>query len=131
MVDDDPDNLEILGHVILAQGATVQRAKDAREALEMLPGWEPDVLLLDIEMPEMDGYELLSLIRLHPALRNVPAVAVTGLAHATDKDRAFEAVFEAHLAKPFDSAAVIDLVVWLSSRPRPAGRFGDPNPASP
>ena len=83
--DNDPDNLEILEYVITAQGATVRRAQDAREALELPRGWKPDVLLLDIEMPKMDGYELLSLIRLDPALRNVPAVAVTGLAHPTDK----------------------------------------------
>jgi len=119
LVDDDPDNLEIVAYIVSSEGATVRTARDAREALDILSTWEPDVVLLDIEMPNMNGYDLLSAIRGRPDLHNVPAVAVTGLGYPSDKDRAFAAGFEAHMTKPFDGAALIDLVEWLASRPRP------------
>jgi CheY-like chemotaxis protein len=120
VADDDADNLEIVGFIISAEGATVRTARNAREALDLLPAWRPDVVLLDIEMPSMDGYELLTAIRRHAGLHHVPAVAVTALGGASDKDRAFVAGFEAHMTKPFDGAALIDLVEWLASRPRHA-----------
>ena len=76
------------------------------------------MVLLDIEMPDMDGYELLSAIRNHTDLHSVPAVAITGLGYPSDKDRAFAAGFEAHMTKPFDRAALTDLVEWLATGPR-------------
>jgi CheY-like chemotaxis protein len=94
VADDDPDNLELLGFVISAEGATVRTAGSAREALDLLREWKPDVVLLDIEMPVVNGYELLSAIRRHTGLHDVPAVAVTGLgspSDPSDKDRSFEA----------------------------------------
>src|SRR5580658_6585971 len=89
VADDDPDNLELLGFVISAEGATVRTASSGREALDLLPNWTPDVLLLDIEMPDMDGYQLLSAIRRHAGLHDVPAIAVTGLGYPSNKDRSF------------------------------------------
>lgn len=115
VADDDPDNLEMLAYIMSAEGATVRTASNAREAMELLPDWKPDVLLLDIEMPVTDGYELLSAIRNRADLRNVPAVAVTGLGYPSDKDRAFEAGFDAHMTKPFDGAALVELIEWLAA----------------
>jgi CheY-like chemotaxis protein len=122
VADDDPDNLEILAYIMSDEGANVRTARNAREALNLLPAWTPDVVLLDIEMPVVNGYDLLSAIRRHAGLHDVPAVAVTGLGYPSDKDRSFAAGFEAHVTKPFDGRALIDLVEWLASRdPRPAG----------
>ena len=59
LVDDDADNSELLALYVEAQGASVRTAESAREALEVLSSWKPDVMLLDISMPEMDGYDLL------------------------------------------------------------------------
>ena len=106
------------GFVISAEGATVRMASSGREALDLLREWKPDVVLLDIEMPVVNGYQLLSAIRRHPGLHDVPAVAVTGLGHPSDKDRSFAAGFEAHMTKPLHGPALIDLVEWLASRPR-------------
>ena len=115
-MDDDPDNLDALEHPIAEEGAVVRRAMSGREALALLPGWTPDVLLLDLSMPEMDGYDLLSAIRREPGLRAVPAVAVTGLGYPCDKDCAFSVGFAAHMTKPFDASALIDSVAWLTSK---------------
>lgn len=120
VADDDADNLELLAYLMSSEGAVVRTASSAREALDQLPSWTPDVILLDITMPDMDGYELLSVIRKRTDLHDVPAIAVTGLGRPSDKEQAFAAGFEAHMTKPFDEAALIDLVEWLASRPRPA-----------
>jgi CheY-like chemotaxis protein len=115
VADDDPDNLELLAYIMSAEGATVRTARSGREAMELLRDGKPDVLLLDIEMPVMDGYELLAAIRSRADLRNVPAVAVTGRGYPTDKERAFEAGFDAHMTKPFDGAALVELIEWLAA----------------
>ena len=117
--DDDPDSLELVADVMSDEGATVRTAQGAREALGILHEWKPDVLLLDISMPYMDGYELLSAIRSLTDSDNVPAVAVTGHAYQSDKDRALAVGFEAHLSKPFELTALIETVRRLASRPAP------------
>ena len=88
IVDDEVDIVELLEFVIAGAGATVRRATSAREALELLPSFKPDVMLLDIGMPDMDGYQLLSAIRSNPKLEKVPAVAVTGYGYQKDKEHA-------------------------------------------
>jgi CheY-like chemotaxis protein len=126
--DDDPDSLELVADVMSDEGATVRTAQDAREALGILHEWKPDVLLLDISMPYMDGYELLSAIRSLTDSHNVPAVAVTGRGYRSDKDRAFAVGFEAHLTRPFELTELIETVRRLASRPAPT--TGDPGTGS-
>ena len=116
IVDDDPDGLEALEYLISKEGAVVQKAKNAREALELLVTWTPDVLLLDIAMPEVDGYELLTTIRGIERLREVPAVAVTALAYERDKERSAEAGFAAHLSKPYEIDVLVDLIGSLVAK---------------
>jgi CheY-like chemotaxis protein len=113
MVDDDADGLSLLEFVFEQEGATVRKAGSAREALEILSSWTPDVMLLDIALPEMNGYELLKAIRRAPTMRNVPAVAVTAHAYERDKLRAIEAGFSVHVSKPFDSEALVYLIANL------------------
>lgn len=77
------DNVDVLDFVELfvsEAGATVRIAKRGREVLDLLPAWKPDVLVLDISLPDIDGYRLLSAARLLPGLHDVPAIAVTGYA---------------------------------------------------
>jgi CheY-like chemotaxis protein len=119
VVDDEADIVDLLELALTAAGGEVVRAMSAREALEILPACRPDVFLLDIAMPEMDGYQLLSAIRSDPALRRVPAVAVTGCAYDADKQRAFAEGFAVHVAKPFKPQVLIDLVRWVSAKKPP------------
>jgi CheY-like chemotaxis protein len=113
MVDDDPDGLALLEFVVEMAGATVRSATNARDALETLASFKPDVMLLDISLPEMDGYDLLKAIRRDPAMRDVPALAVTAHAYERDKQRATEAGFSLHVSKPFDAEALVFLVASL------------------
>jgi two-component system, OmpR family, response regulator len=119
-VDDDRDGLEILAYFIEEAGGDVRKANSAREAMEILFTWTPDVLLLDISMPDMDGYELLQRIRGVRRLQGVPAVALTALAFKRDEDRVAEAGYNAHLTKPYEVEDLIKLVERLASK-KPAG----------
>jgi CheY-like chemotaxis protein len=98
--------------VLTEAGATVALASSAAEALAMLDRRGMDVLLLDIAMPETDGYALLRRIRAHPseAVRSLPAVAVTALARGEDRDRAREAGFEDYVSKPVEVRALREAV---------------------
>jgi CheY-like chemotaxis protein len=116
IVDDDPDGLTLLEFVVDLAGATVRSASNARDALAVLASFKPDVMLLDISLPEMDGYDLLKAIRRDPAMREVPALAVTAHAYERDKQRAAEAGFSVHVSKPFDAEALVYLVATLSPK---------------
>jgi CheY-like chemotaxis protein len=124
MVDDDSDGLALLEFVVELAGATVRSATNARDALATLTSFKPDVMLLDISLPEMDGYDLLKAIRRDPAMRNVPALAVTAHAYERDKQRATEAGFSLHVSKPFDAEALVYLVAKL----KPKSRISDDPP---
>jgi CheY-like chemotaxis protein len=119
LVDDDRDSVDALEYLISQHGAIVKKAKNAREALDLLRTWTPDVLLLDIAMPEVDGYELLTTIRGIERLREVPAVAVTALAFDRDKERSAKAGFAAHVSKPYEIEALVDLIGTLAAKDLP------------
>jgi CheY-like chemotaxis protein len=119
VVDDDRDSVDALEYLISQQGAIVKKAKNAREALELLRTWTPDVLLLDIAMPEVDGYELLTTIRGIERLREVPAVAVTALAFERDRERSAQAGFAAHVSKPYEIEVLVDLIGTLAAKDLP------------
>jgi PAS domain S-box-containing protein len=104
VVDDEPDHLEMTKSILQIKGATVAAARDAADAVAAARQFRPDVMVLDIAMPQTDGYQLLQLLR--PAVdagrsRPVPAIALTGLASKSDATRAQSAGFHAHIAKPY------------------------------
>jgi CheY-like chemotaxis protein len=112
ITDDDPDGVELLAAVLRLQGAEVRTARCAAEALEHLDGtWQPDALLLDLGMPEVDGLSLLRTIRERPALQSVPAVAVTAYAFQRDAEKSAAAGFERHVTKPYEIDDLVQTVV--------------------
>ena len=118
VVDDDPSNLQMIAQLLRVHGASVMIAADAATALAIAPRWEPDLLVLDIGMPEKDGYQLLPELRarLGRDAGTLPAIAVTGFAATEDSARAFAAGFQAHVPKPFDMAGLCQLVGRLAPR---------------
>jgi CheY-like chemotaxis protein len=118
IVDDDADTMELVKRVLRGCGAQVTTAASGAEALTQLQQECPDVVLADIGMPEMDGYELIKLIRAldsYPA-RMVPAVAMTALARSEDRRRAMLAGFDLHLAKPIEPAELVAVIGRLARR---------------
>ena len=116
VVDDDASNLQMIAQLLRLHGASVMISSDSSSAIGIAQGWEPDALILDIAMPEKDGYQLLPELRaaLHRDERSLPAIAVTGFAAYEDSKRALAAGFQAHVAKPFDMTGLCQLVAQLA-----------------
>ena len=117
IVDDNRDAAESLSTLLNALGATVSVAYSGREALEALDVIDPDVLLLDIGMPGIDGYEVARRIRSTRAHAGVLIIALTGWGQAEDRARAARAGFDHHLVKPLDIDQLRSLVVEHAANP--------------
>jgi signal transduction histidine kinase/CheY-like chemotaxis protein len=116
-VDDQPDTLAVVDRVLTRAGAEVRIALSVSEALSVLRDWVPDCIISDIGMPGEDGYTFIRAVRaLAPPVRTVPAVALTAFARDSDRDLAAEAGFSDHLAKPVDTAALLQMVATLTHR---------------
>ena len=116
-VDDQPDTLAVVDRVLTRAGAEVRIALSVSEALSLLRDWVPDCIISDIGMPGEDGYTFIRAVRaLAPPLRTVPVVALTAFARDSDRDLATEAGFSGHLAKPVDTAALLEKVARLTRR---------------
>lgn len=113
-VDDDVDNLELIAEILQGEGANVTALSQADAALQILPELNPDVLVSDIGMQPIDGYELMRQIRSLEAgqSRNLPAIALTAYAREEDKIQVLAAGFQMYLSKPVDP---IDLVTTISN----------------
>ena len=126
VVDDEPDNNDVVAALLSSCGAEVRLAGSARQAIETLGGWKPDVLVTDIAMPDEDGYELLANIRSQQGERaETLAVALTAYASKEDRIRLLSAGFQAHVPKPVDPTELTAVVGNLGRAARrlraPAG----------
>ena len=119
VVDDDRDARELIARILTDCHATVRIEASAREAFEALRADQPDLLISDLGMPEVDGFELLSWVRGLGRDRGglTPAIALTAFARSEDRLRALEAGFNSHISKPVEPSELIAAVASLV-RPR-------------
>jgi len=117
VVDDDVRNIFALSSVLESHKMNVAYASNGKKALEALETSEPfDIVLMDVMMPEMDGYETIRAIRQNPKHRELPIIAVTAKALKDDRDRCITAGASDYLPKPVDSDQLIQLLkVWMRS----------------
>ena len=101
IVDDEPDNVAVARKVLEYGGAEVHTASNGVEGLKALETLKPSFILLDLSMPEMDGWEMLNRLRADESKPPVPVVALTAHAMAGDRERVMEAGFDGYIAKPF------------------------------
>jgi CheY-like chemotaxis protein len=120
-VDDDADALAMVRDILEAAGAAVTSAGSADAALAHLAVQRPDVLVTDLGMPFVDGFELIARLRQNPSARgrSVPAAALTAYARSDERARALQAGFQMHLSKPINPVELVEAVRTLSSTPRP------------
>ena len=113
VVDDVADVTEMLAVVLSHAGYSVVTAASAPAALKAARERQFDVIISDIGMPEMNGYQLAREMRTLPGYETVPMVAVTGYSMFDDKERSTKAGFNAHMTKPIDPRALLDLIEQL------------------
>jgi len=118
VVDDDSDSRDIIAIILGQANAEVRSAGDALQALKLMDEWEPDVLLSDIAMPQIDGYELIRRVRARPPQSggNIAAAALTAYARREDRLRILSAGFHMHIPKPVEPAELITVVANIAGR---------------
>ena len=138
VVDDDKESRELFTAILETSGATAMVAESAAEALEHVRRMPPDVLVSDIEMPEVEGYALVrqALALTHERGHRLGTIAVTAYARGGDEARSLEAGFHRHLQKPLEPAALVAAVAAVcqdnqkreGSDPIRKWKGSDPNP---
>ena len=118
VVEDDEDSKELLAEVLRDHGARVTAVDSGNRALSALDRATPDIIISDIGMPGMDGYELIRRVRERPDDDGgrVPAIALTAYVRAQDRSRAFLAGYQAHVPKPLDIGKLLGIILRLTDR---------------
>jgi len=101
-VEDNPDNRMLVRRILLSEDYGLLEATNAAEALELLKTAKPDLILMDINMPDMDGYTLTAKIKTTPGLEHIPVLALTANVMRGDKEKTLEAGCDGYIQKPID-----------------------------
>ena len=122
IVDDNFTNLKLVEYVLDRRGYRVLTAADAEEALRLLGRHQPDLILMDLQLPGVDGFELTHRLKSDPATRDIVVVAITSYAMKGDRERALAVGCDGYIAKPIDTRALPGLVQsFLDGARGPAG----------
>jgi len=100
VIEDNPANLELMTYLLRAFGHTVLTAEDGAEGLEVVRCEKLDLIVCDVHLPRVDGYEVARQLKRDPLLRRIPLVAVTALAMVGDRDKLLSAGFDGYIDKP-------------------------------
>ena len=115
-VEDNPENRLLIQRVLGSEGFIVHEADGAAKALEALRNLWPDLILMDINLPEMDGYTLTANIRALPNMSSVPIVAITANVLKGDRERSLEAGCDGYIQKPIDIDTIADQIERFMKR---------------
>jgi two-component system cell cycle response regulator len=127
IIEDNLANLELMTYLLSAYGHSVVTATDGWQGLEAARRVHPDLIVCDVQLPEMDGYEVARRLKSDPELRPTPLVAVTALAMVGDRDRVLAAGFDGYLTKPINPETFVrqmEVYLWFghhTSQPVAAG----------
>lgn len=115
-VEDNPDNRTLVRRILLSEDYGLLEAQNAAQALEVLKETRPDLILMDINMPDMDGYTLTSRIKTMPGFERVPIIALTANVMRGDKEKTLEAGCDGYIQKPLDIDQLLKEVAKFLSR---------------
>ncbi|HZT33975.1 MAG TPA: response regulator [Bryobacteraceae bacterium] len=129
IIDDTPVNLKLTRFILVGEGYHVQVANDAEEAVQILQTFHPLLILVDIQLPGMDGLELTRLLKQDPRTSDILVVALTAFAMKGDEERARAAGCDGYITKPIDTRALpVQIRNYLSQSPRAARVAVEPRP---
>jgi CheY-like chemotaxis protein len=118
VVDDNPTNLKLIRVLLAAEGYDVHVAADAEQALAIVPDFRPRLILMDIQLPGMDGLALTRRLKADPVTSSIVVVALTSYAMKGDEERILAAGCDAYVTKPIDTQALATLIAQqLVTRP--------------
>jgi two-component system, cell cycle response regulator DivK len=120
LVEDNEMNRDMLSRRLTRRGFDVVLAVDGKHGLKVADEASPDLILLDLSLPEMDGWEVLSHLKQDPKMKDVPVIALTAHALITDRERALEAGFDDYDIKPVELPRLIKKMDALLNKPRQA-----------
>jgi CheY-like chemotaxis protein len=106
VAEDNAVNRELIRELLELRGYEVSEACDGQEALQMIEASPPDILLLDLGMPKLDGFGVIKKVRENPQLAGLPVLAVTAYAMRGDREKALDAGFDGYVSKPINAAAL-------------------------
>jgi len=110
IVDDNRDSVETMATLIRLSGHEIEKAHDGETALEKAKSFKPEIILLDVGLPDMHGYEVAERLRAIPENKSLVIVALTGYGNEEDRRRARDAGFDYHFVKPVDFTALESLI---------------------
>lgn len=110
VVEDNDKNLRLIGDILRYYKYEVIEAANGKEAVTSAVSRLPDLILMDIQMPVMDGFTALKLLRENPVTKNIKAIALTSFAMSGDRDRILAAGFDDYIAKPMDTRALPEMM---------------------
>lgn len=110
IIEDNPDNLTLITDILQLNGYRTEYANCGYNGVEDAISKNPDFIILDIQLPDIDGYEVLDLIRKNEKTRKIPVVAMTSYAMAGDKERLLSAGCDGYIEKPINPINVIDQI---------------------
>ena len=109
-VEDDPNNRMLVRRILMAEGFGVMEARNANDALEVVKSQQPDLILMDINMPDIDGYTLTSRLKALPSLSHTPIIALTANVMKGDRERSLAAGCDGYIQKPIDVDSLPDQI---------------------
>ena len=121
IAEDNPTNRELLRELLEMRGYIVSEACDGQEALAMVEQATPDILLLDIGMPLLDGFAVVRKLRENPRFTSLPVVAVTAYAMQGDREKIMNSGFDGYLSKPVNSSSLVQELDRLLTHPNARG----------
>src|SRR5215216_7190543 len=108
VVDDEPDNIEVISESLEFYGMNVTTAENGEVGLEKLKSFKPDLILLDLSMPVMDGWQMLRYLKENTQTRRIPVIALSAHAIVGDRERALEVGLDGYMTKPVNVPTLID-----------------------
>ena len=115
VVEDERDSAQVVSEILAHNGVQVDVARNGYECLDMLREFEPTLIVMDLAMPEMDGWQTLMEIRANPATAHIPVVAVTAYHSVNVAQDALHAGFNAYFSKPLHPVRFMEAIVDLAS----------------